>query len=85
MKIKQYAAFALMGLALGACQKPGGEDPDVVEPEGELVKTKLAISIPKSIRTYAPGEDDPIHMQRRMKLRLRASMYSYMKMAGVIV
>lgn len=59
MKIKQYAAFALMGLALGACQKPGGEDPDVVEPEGELVKVQLAIKMPRSIRTYAPGDGDP--------------------------
>src|SRR5690606_20491628 len=58
MKIKQYAAFALMGLALGACQKPGGEDPDVVEPEGELVTASLAIQFPKSIRTYSIGHDD---------------------------
>src|SRR5690606_3785640 len=60
MKIKQYAAFALMGLALGACNKPGGEDPDVVEPEGKMVKTQLAINVPKSIRTYAPGDTDPL-------------------------
>src|SRR5690606_29436484 len=58
MKIKQYAAFALIGLALGACNKPGGDGPDVVEPEGELVKASLAIQLPKSIRTYSIGEDD---------------------------
>src|SRR5690606_10467924 len=58
MKIKQYAAFALMGLALSACNKPGGEDPDVVEPEGEMVNMRLAIKMPKSVRTYAPGDDD---------------------------
>ena len=61
MKIKQYAAFALIGLALSACNKPGGEGPDVVEPEGKLVKAKLAISIPKSVRTYAlPGAGDAL-------------------------
>ncbi len=58
MKIKQYAAFALIGLALGACNKPGGDGPDVVEPEGRIVKTKLAINVPNSIRTYAPGDLD---------------------------
>ena len=58
MKIKQLMSLALIGLAVGACKRPvGGEDPDVVEPEGKLVTARLAISIPKSIRTYAP---DPL-------------------------
>lgn len=60
MKIKQYVAFALIGLALGGCNKPGGDDPDVIDPEGELVKAKLAISVPRSVRTYAPGDTDPL-------------------------
>lgn len=60
MKIKQYVAFALIGLALGACNKPErGEDPTTVEPEGKMVSTRLAINVPNSIRTYAPGDTDP--------------------------
>jgi len=59
MKIKKYVAFALMGLALGACKRPGGDGPDVVDPEGKLIKAKLAIKMPRSIRTYTPGGADP--------------------------
>lgn len=58
MKIKQYVAFALMGLALGACKKPGGEGPDVVEPEGEMAELKISFTLPDIIQTYA-GETDP--------------------------
>ncbi|GEM_PF-970543 len=59
MKIKQLLSLALIGLAVGACKRPnGGEDPTNVGPEGKLVKAKLAISIPNSIRTYAPGASD---------------------------
>lgn len=59
MKIRQFLALALIGLVLGSCRKPdAGDGPDGVEPEGKLVKAKLAISIPKSIRTYAPGDGD---------------------------
>src|SRR5690606_11030375 len=60
MKIRQFAALALMGLALAACNKPDrGEDPSTVEPEGKMVTARLAISVPNSIRTYAPGGTDP--------------------------
>ncbi len=59
MKIKQLLTLSLIGLAVGACKRPdGGEDPTNVDPEGELVKAKLSVSIPKSIRTYAPGDLD---------------------------
>lgn len=58
MKIKQYVAFALIGLALGGCNKPEGNDPDVVEPEGRPAKLKLSLALPNIIQTYA-GETDP--------------------------
>jgi len=61
MKLKQLMALALIGFAVGACKRPdGGEDPTNVDPEGKTVKVKLAISIPKSIRTYVPGDTDPL-------------------------
>lgn len=60
MKIKQLLALLLIGLAIGACKRPdGGEDSANVDPEGKLVEAKLAIKMPKSIRTYAPGGADP--------------------------
>lgn len=59
MKIKQYAAFALMGLALGACNKPGGEGPDSLGPdEGKTGRLKLSFALPDKIGTYAPGDGD---------------------------
>ncbi|MFC3197437.1 Mfa1 family fimbria major subunit [Parapedobacter deserti] len=58
MKIKQLLTIALVGLVLGACKRPGGDDRDTVVPEGKIVKAKLAVSIPKNIRTYAPGDGD---------------------------
>lgn len=60
MKIKHYLAFALIASALGSCKKSGGENPDTVDPEGKMAKANLTISIPKSIRTYAPGDTDPL-------------------------
>jgi len=60
MKLKQLMALALIGFAVGACKRPDGGDSDVVEPEGKVVKAKLAINVPKSIRTYAPGDGDPL-------------------------
>jgi len=60
MKFKQLMALALIGFAVGACKRPdGGEDSANVDPEGKTVKGKIAITLPKTIRTYAPGDTDP--------------------------
>lgn len=58
MKIRQFLALALIGLVLGSCKRPDGDDPDASGPEGRLVKTKLSFNLPKSIQTYAPGDGD---------------------------
>lgn len=59
MKIKQYVAFALMGLALGACKKPGEDGPDSPDPDlGKTGTIKLSFKLPEKIGTYAPGDDD---------------------------
>lgn len=59
MKMKQFVAFALVGLVLGSCKRPdAGSDGETPGPEGRSVTTRLAISVPNSIRTYAPGDSD---------------------------